>query len=115
MLSSIGCADGSAVVHDMLISAMSAKQVAESRGMTGLGWEKFYRMRFLECLGTLAVTHGAKGASGAHTQPRRFFPAALRPRRRLGRLDHRAAIFYAGLVVRIIRAGRALISRRLLR
>jgi len=73
MLSSIGCADGSAVVHDMLISAMSAKQVAESRGMTGLGWEKFYRMRFLECLGTLAVTHGAKGASGAHTQPRRYF------------------------------------------
>ena len=69
MLSSIGCADGSAVVHDMLISAMSAKQVAESR----LGWEKFYRMRFLECLGTLAVTHGAKGASGAHTQPRRYF------------------------------------------
>ena len=57
-------ADGSAVVHDMLINAMSAKEVAASRGLTGLGWEKFYRMRFSECLNTLAVIYGFSNLTG---------------------------------------------------
>ena len=38
-------ADGTAVAHAMLIGAMSAKEAAASRGLAGLGWEKFYRMR----------------------------------------------------------------------
>jgi hypothetical protein len=43
-------ADGTAPVHDMLISAMSTKQVAESRGMAGEDAQRFYAKRFLSIL-----------------------------------------------------------------
>jgi hypothetical protein len=51
-------ADGSALVNDVLIHGMTTKQIAEARGLTGQGWEKFLRMRLRECLGTLAQIHG---------------------------------------------------------
>ena len=51
-------ADGSAVVHDVLIRNLTARQIAESRGKTGPQWEKFFSMRLRECLRTLAAIYG---------------------------------------------------------
>ena len=36
-------ADGTALVHDMLISAMTTKQIAESKGMVEQEWERYYQ------------------------------------------------------------------------
>ena len=33
------------MVHDMLISAMTTKQIAESRGMAGQEWERYFTKR----------------------------------------------------------------------
>ena len=38
-------ADGTALVHDMLISAMTTKQIAELRGMAGQEWERYFTKR----------------------------------------------------------------------
>lgn len=51
-------ADGSALVNDVLIHGLSAKDVATARGLTGQGWERFFSMRLRECLTTLAETLG---------------------------------------------------------
>jgi len=51
-------ADGSSLVHDMLIHAMTAKQIAASRGLAGQDWEKFFSKRLWECLNTLALVYG---------------------------------------------------------
>jgi len=51
-------ADGSALFHDVLIRAMTAKQIVESRGRTGQGWERYFTRRFWECLNTLAAVYG---------------------------------------------------------
>ena len=50
-------ADGTAPVHDMLISAMTTKQIAESRGMAGQEWEQYFTKRLGECLNCLAVVY----------------------------------------------------------
>ena len=66
--------DGSALVHDALINARTTRQIAESRGKTGLQWEKFFSMRLRECLNTLAAVYGFSReekkirASGTKTQ-----------------------------------------------
>jgi hypothetical protein len=51
-------ADGSALINDVLIDAKTARQITESRGKKGLGWERFYNMRLRECLNTLAGVYG---------------------------------------------------------
>jgi hypothetical protein len=51
-------ADGSALVNDMLISNVTAKQIAEARGLSGREWARYYSKRFLECLNTLASVFG---------------------------------------------------------
>ena len=50
--------DGCAIVHDALIDGKTTKQIAESRGKTGLDWERFYARRLWECLATLAEVYG---------------------------------------------------------
>ena len=50
--------DGSAIVCDALVRGMSAKEIAASRGLTGVTWERFVRMRLAECLSTLAELYG---------------------------------------------------------
>ena len=50
--------DGSALVHDMLIDGLSAKQVAASRGNLGADWPEYYARRYFICLNTLAETFG---------------------------------------------------------
>lgn len=51
-------ADGSALTNDMLIHAMTARQIAEARGLRGQEWPRYYSKRFLECLNTLARVYG---------------------------------------------------------
>ena len=66
--------DGSALVHDVLVRAMTAKQIVESRGRTGQEWERYFTRRFWECLNTLAAVYGFSKrekrirVSGAKTQ-----------------------------------------------
>jgi hypothetical protein len=50
--------DGSALAHDVLVHMKTRRQVAESRGMIGERWEKYYGMRFQECLNCLALVYG---------------------------------------------------------
>lgn len=51
-------ADGSAIVHDVLIHAMTAKQMARSRGFSGKEWESYFSKRLYVCLDCLAVVFG---------------------------------------------------------
>jgi hypothetical protein len=50
--------DGSALVHDVLVHMKTRKQVAISRGLIGERWEKYYGLRFQECLDCLALVYG---------------------------------------------------------
>jgi hypothetical protein len=50
--------DGSAIVHAVLVHNLTRKQVAESRGLSGKGWEEYYGKRFRECLDCLAIVYG---------------------------------------------------------
>lgn len=50
--------DGSALVHDVLIHGMTYRQVSNSRGLVGERWERYFGMRFGECLNCLAVVYG---------------------------------------------------------
>lgn len=51
-------ADGSAVVHDVLIHAMTARQMAASRGFSGKEWESYFSKRLYVCLDCLAEVFG---------------------------------------------------------
>jgi hypothetical protein len=51
-------ADGSALAHSVLIAGMTVSQVARLRGLTGERWEKYFGLRFRECLDCLAVVYG---------------------------------------------------------
>lgn len=51
-------ADGTALVHDILIHNRTMRQVAISRGLQGQKWESYFGMRFGECLDTLALIYG---------------------------------------------------------
>jgi len=51
-------ADGSGIVHAVLIEGQSMSQVGERRRLSGERWEKFFGMRFRECLNTLAQLYG---------------------------------------------------------
>ena len=56
-------AEGTALVHDLLISAMTTKQIAESRGMAEQEWERYFTKRLGECLNCLAVVYGFSNGS----------------------------------------------------
>jgi hypothetical protein len=47
----------------MLISAMTTKQIAESRGMAEQEWERYFTKRLGECLNCLAVVYGFSNGS----------------------------------------------------
>lgn len=51
-------ADGSALTHDVLIAGKSLAMVAASRGLKGERWEKYFGIRFRECLDCLALVYG---------------------------------------------------------
>jgi hypothetical protein len=50
--------DGSALAHDMLIRAMTLRQISIARGMPGREWERYLGRRIHEVLNCLAVTYG---------------------------------------------------------
>jgi hypothetical protein len=51
-------ADGSALVHDVLIKGMTMQQVSERRDLRGQRWIDYFARRFRECLDRLALLYG---------------------------------------------------------
>src|SRR3977135_1340338 len=51
-------ADGSALVHDVLIQGMTMEQVGQRRGRRGQRWIDYFARRFRECLDRLALIYG---------------------------------------------------------
>lgn len=50
--------DGAALTHDVLVHRRSMAEVAKRRQLHGERWEKYFGMRFHECLNTLAFVYG---------------------------------------------------------
>jgi hypothetical protein len=51
-------ADGSALVHDVLIHGMTMEQVGQRRCLTTQRWKDYFARRFCECLDRLALIYG---------------------------------------------------------
>jgi hypothetical protein len=51
-------ADGSALVHDVLIRGMTMEQVGQRRGLRTQRWSDYFARRFRECLDRLALIYG---------------------------------------------------------
>ncbi len=51
-------ADGSALVHDVLVKGMTMQQVGERRGLRTQRWKDYFARRFGECLDRLALIYG---------------------------------------------------------
>lgn len=51
-------ADGSALVHDVLVHGMSMEQIGERRGLRAQRWKDYFSRRFRECLDRLALLYG---------------------------------------------------------
>jgi hypothetical protein len=49
---------GSALTHAVLIDGQTCAKFAEARELRGERWEKFFGMRFRECLDCLALAYG---------------------------------------------------------
>jgi hypothetical protein len=51
-------ADGSALVHEVLISGMSVQQIGQRRGLGSQRWIDYFARRLQECLDRLALIYG---------------------------------------------------------
>lgn len=51
-------ADGSALVHDILVHGMSMEQIGDRRGLRVQRWKDYFSRRFRECLDRLALLYG---------------------------------------------------------
>jgi hypothetical protein len=51
-------ADGSALVHEVLILGMTMEQISQRRGLRGQRWLDYFSRRFRECLDRLALIYG---------------------------------------------------------
>ncbi len=51
-------ADGSALVHDVLVQGMTMEQIGQRRGLTAQRWKDYFSRRFQECLDRLALIYG---------------------------------------------------------
>jgi hypothetical protein len=51
-------ADGSALVHDVLVQGMTMEQVGHRRGLRSQRWNDYFARRFKECLDRLALIYG---------------------------------------------------------
>ena len=51
-------ADGSALVHEILILGMTMEQITQRRGLRGQRWLDYLARRFRECLDRLALIYG---------------------------------------------------------
>src|ERR1700710_469827 len=51
-------ADGSALVHEVLIVGMTMEQISQRRGVQGQRWLEYFARRLRECLDRLALVYG---------------------------------------------------------
>jgi hypothetical protein len=51
-------ADGSALVHEVLVLGMTMEQISQRRGLRGQRWIDYLAKRFRECLDRLALIYG---------------------------------------------------------
>ena len=51
-------ADGSALVHDILLHGLSTEQVGQRRGLRSQRWNDYFARRLQECLDRLALIYG---------------------------------------------------------
>jgi hypothetical protein len=51
-------ADGSALVHEVLVLGMTMEQIGQRRGVRGQRWIDYFARRFRECLDRLALIYG---------------------------------------------------------
>jgi hypothetical protein len=51
-------ADGSALVHDVLVKGMTMVQVGQRRGLKSARWNDYFSRRLRECLDRLALAYG---------------------------------------------------------
>jgi hypothetical protein len=51
-------ADGSALVHNVLVDGMTMEQVGQRRDLTTQRWKDYFSRRFQECLDRLALIYG---------------------------------------------------------
>ena len=51
-------ADGSALVHDVLVHGLTMEQVGQKRGLRTQRWKDYFSRRFCECLDRLALLYG---------------------------------------------------------
>jgi hypothetical protein len=67
-------ADGSALVHDVLVQGMTMEQVGQRRGLCSKRWSDYFSRRFRECLDRLAILYGF---STGNPVPSKHFRAEL--------------------------------------
>lgn len=60
-------ADGSAIVHEILVHARTLEKVAEGRKLAGKTWEEYFGRRFRGCLDEMAVYYGLAMKKKSHT------------------------------------------------
>jgi hypothetical protein len=65
-------ADGSALVHEVLILGMTMEQVGQRRGLRTQRWRDYFARRFQECLDRLAMIYGfaTEKRANVSAQPR---------------------------------------------
>ena len=51
-------ADGSALVHQVLVLGMTMEQIGQRRGLRSQRWMDYFARRFYECLDRLALIYG---------------------------------------------------------
>ena len=51
-------ADGSSLVHDVLVQGMTMEQIGQRRGLCTQRWKDYFSRRFCECLDRLALIYG---------------------------------------------------------
>jgi hypothetical protein len=51
-------ADGSALVHEVLVLGMTTEQIGQRRGLRAQRWRDYFARRFRECLDRLALIYG---------------------------------------------------------
>jgi len=63
-------ADGSALVHDVLVHGLTMEQVGQKRGLRTQRWKDYFARRFCECLDRLALIYGFATGGPVKTSPR---------------------------------------------
>jgi len=68
-------ADGSALVHDVLVRGMTMEQVGQRRCLQSQRWKDYFSRRFQECLDRLALLYGFATETTPRTPPPSSDPA----------------------------------------